>query len=86
MPLVSTTRNKSHKLTHVKLDMGQFDPSLLREDVALEAALSSVQGHLLNPAVDQAALVSLLLDTPNLFQFIVSCKCSPYFFMHGITS
>ncbi|THG96062.1 hypothetical protein EW026_g5704 [Hermanssonia centrifuga] len=72
MPLVSTTRNKSHKLTHVKLDMGQFDPSLLREDVALEAALSSVQGHLLNPAVDQSALVSLLLDTPNLFQFIVS--------------
>ncbi len=78
LPFVSMAHihKSTRKLGHVKLDMAQFDPSLLSEEATLEVALSNLQGHLLNSVDDQSALVALLMATPNLFEFVISSKYS----------
>lgn len=58
----------------VNFDIRLFDPSLLRSEVALEVAISELDGFLSIPAADPQRLVDALLPIPHGFEFAISGK------------
>ncbi|KAI0935696.1 hypothetical protein AcV5_004043 [Taiwanofungus camphoratus] len=65
------TQSMSQKAL-VNFDIRLFDPSLLRSEVALEVAISELDGFLSIPAADPQRLVDALLPIPHGFEFAIS--------------
>ena len=63
------------KQTHVTLDMSLYDASLLRDEVALEVAISDLEGNLVK-AQNADRIVEQLASVPGLLELAVSCKWS----------
>lgn len=55
-----------------RLDPSYFGDSLRNGEVALEVAVSVLEGHLANPAVRVEDTVDDLLSTPGLTEFMFS--------------
>lgn len=66
------TETKKPKLFSVKLDINLFQPAALSDEVSLEAAISILESHLANTAVDKQTLLLQLLKQPCLFEFVIS--------------
>lgn len=58
----------------VKLDPHLLDPEVLRDDVALETAVATLEGHFLNAAADQEFLLNDLSEDPSLLGFALSSE------------
>ena len=59
--------------THVALDMSLYDASLLRDEVALEVAVSDLESNLAK-AQSADCIVEQLATVPHLLEFGFSCK------------
>ena len=62
------------KQIHIKLDMDMFDPESLRDEVLFESAMSVLESHLVNPAIDKHKLFQDILNVPNLLELFISGK------------
>lgn len=75
----STTMRERHahpaslKKTHVTLDMGLYDASLLRDEVALEVAIGDLESNLAK-AQNADCIVEQLASVPHLLEFALSSE------------
>ncbi|KAI0089831.1 hypothetical protein BDY19DRAFT_992789 [Irpex rosettiformis] len=70
MPIVQ--KGKQNKQLTISLDATLLDPALLQDEIVLENALCVLEGHLMNPAVNQGLLLRSLMEIQNLFEFVYS--------------
>ena len=52
--------------------MTLFEASALRDEVSLEVAVSTLEGHLAIPRVDKEQILAQLLDTLGLLPYMLS--------------
>ncbi|KAH8096882.1 hypothetical protein BXZ70DRAFT_944950 [Cristinia sonorae] len=58
--------------THVQLDMTMFYPAAMKEELASEIAVSTLEGELRKPNVDKQQLLTDVLSLPGLLPFAIS--------------
>ncbi|KZT08927.1 uncharacterized protein LAESUDRAFT_811030 [Laetiporus sulphureus 93-53] len=62
----------SQKLSYKSFDVAFLDARRLVDEVAIESALSVLEGHLFNPAASIESMLRDLTAVPNLFEFAIS--------------
>ena len=72
MVLLSSNNSNSHTKA---IDLSSFDPMTLRDQIAFESAMSSLETRLFDPGVDKVKLVGDLMSVKHLFELVFSCTC-----------